>query len=112
MDKIKQYENYILNLLNHYATFKPANAPKLERLVIADKETHHYQLLSMGWDGPGFVHSCLMHLSIRNGKIWLMQNWTDWLIASELVKLGVPKMDIVLGFYAPEVREDTEYAVE
>jgi hypothetical protein len=32
-------------------------------------------------------------------------------IAADLVNLGVPKQDIVLGFYSPFMREMTDYAV-
>ena len=32
-------------------------------------------------------------------------------IALELVELGIPREDIVLGFYRPERREITEFAI-
>lgn len=32
-------------------------------------------------------------------------------LAQELVSLGVPKEDIVLGFYSPFMRQFTDYAV-
>ena len=51
------------------------------------------------------------HLDIKGGKIWIQWNGTEDDIAAELVALGVPKHDIVLGFHTPLLRQYTEYAV-
>jgi len=51
-----------------------------------------------------------MHLDIRNEKIWIFYNSTEHDIAADLVDLGVPKQDIVLGFH-PLVREMSDYAI-
>jgi hypothetical protein len=50
-------------------------------------------------------------LDIINGKIWIQQNMTEIDLGEELVEMGVPKSDIVIGFLAPEIREYSEYAV-
>ena len=47
----------------------------------------------------------------KTGKIWIQQNMTEIDLGEELVKMGVPKSDIVIGFLPPEVREYSEYAV-
>ena len=39
------------------------------------------------------------------------EDWTEEGITSYLLAAGVPKEDIVLGFHAPEVRPNTEFAV-
>lgn len=38
-----------------------------------------------------------MHFEIKYGKIWLQQNLRDRNPAEELVEMGVPREDIVLG---------------
>jgi len=53
----------------------------------------------------------LPHLDIKGGKIWIQWNGTEDDIAAELVALGVPKHDIILGFHTPLLRQYTEYAV-
>jgi hypothetical protein len=53
----------------------------------------------------------LLHLDIKNGKIWIQYDGTEDGIAYELLKLGVPYQDIVLGFQPARVRSDTEFAV-
>ena len=67
--------------------------------------------LDQCWDDDRRVQGCLLHLDIREGRIWLQQNATEMRVAHELVAIGVPRQDIVLGFQAPSVREDTGFGV-
>ncbi|WP_347239853.1 element excision factor XisI family protein [Oscillatoria sp. FACHB-1406] len=43
--------------------------------------------------------------------MWVQHDGTEIEMADELVKLGVPKEDIVLGFQEPFVRPYTGFAV-
>ena len=47
MDKIKQYEKAILSILEEYAKIKYANI-KGGNEIIADKENHRYQVVTIG----------------------------------------------------------------
>lgn len=49
-------------------------------------------------------------LNIKNHKVWVQHDGTEVGIADELVKLGVPKEDIVLAFHEPLVRKYTGFA--
>ncbi|MHC5732600.1 MAG: element excision factor XisI family protein, partial [Nostoc sp.] len=44
-------------------------------------------------------------------KIWIQQNMTDVDLAQELLEMGVPKDDIVLGLQPPYKRPYTGYGV-
>ena len=48
---------------------------------------------------------------IKNEKIWIQQNTTEVDIALELMFMGVPKQDIVIGFHTPKMRQFTDFAV-
>jgi hypothetical protein len=54
-------------------------------------------------------------LSIPNrfifSNIYIEEDWTEEGIATELLREGVPKEDIVLAFYDPETRKLTEFPV-
>ncbi|MCP4699169.1 MAG: XisI protein [Gammaproteobacteria bacterium] len=66
------------------------------------------------WRGHAFIsgfHGCVLHIDIKNGKIWIQHDGTEIGMADERVKPGVPKEDIVLGFQAPYRRPYTEFAV-
>ena len=41
----------------------------------------------------------------------IQQNWTDILLDNELIKLGVNRDDIVLGFLPTYAREQSGYTV-
>jgi hypothetical protein len=111
-NKITKYQSIILNFLNERAIIKAANITDCENIVVSDTSHHHYQLLTMGWIGNRYVHSISFHLDIaENGKIWIRANWTDTDIAEELEARGVPKSDIVLGFFPAYMREMSDYAV-
>jgi hypothetical protein len=113
MDKIKKYQGIIKNFLRSQADILTPTLPKIEYQVIIDSENNHYQLVMTGWDAKDhFVYSVLFHFDIKpNGKVWILVNNTDMLVAEELVERGVLKSDIVLGFHSEMVRPHTGYAV-
>lgn len=82
-----------------------------EKELIFDKESDRYLLVHLGWENQERVYGCVVHVDIKDGKIWIQRDLTEAGIANELVELGVPKTDIVLGFRAPYVRQFTEFAV-
>jgi hypothetical protein len=54
----------------------------------------------------------IIHVDIKNEKIWIQRDGTEIGIANELIAAGVPKKDIVLGFHAPYKRQFPDFAVE
>ncbi|MDQ4078745.1 MAG: XisI protein [Chloroflexota bacterium] len=110
MDRVTQYRAYIQRLLEEYAHYKPSYGD-LEVQTLFDQERDHYQLCTVGWHDDRRVHGCVLHLDIKDGKIWIQHDGTEIGIANELVELGVPKEDIVLAFHAPYKRPYTGFAV-
>lgn len=110
MDKINRYQEAIVQLLEEYASIKPANMPALEHQVLADLQRNHFALIRLGWEADRFVYHCIMHFDIKEGKVWLQQNWTDQNVADELISKGVEKNDIILGFVPPFIRSQIDYA--
>ncbi|MEA5593291.1 XisI protein [Rivularia sp. UHCC 0363] len=110
MDTIEFYRNAIQSLLTAYAAIPIANGV-IDCYTVFDPKQDHYQVMNVGWDGLRRVYGCVLHLDIKEGKIWIEQNMTEMRVAQELVDLGVAKGDIVLGFQAPQMREYTDYGV-
>ncbi len=69
-----------------------------------------YQVLNIGWQDLTRVFGCIIHVEIKDGKIWIERDGTEIGVANELVAAEVPKQDIVLGFKAPYKRKFTEFA--
>ncbi len=110
MDKLDQYRQSIRSLLTEYVKVPIANG-EIESQLVFDLEHDHYQVMSVGWDGYRRVHGCPLHLDIKEGKVWVQQNATELRVAHELVAMGIPKEDIILGFQAPYAREHTGFGV-
>jgi hypothetical protein len=82
----------------------------LEIQTLFNDSQHDYQLLCIGWHDDDRIHRCLIHIQIKDRKIWIEQDETEVGIANELVEAGVPKADIVLAYQAPYLRHMTEFA--
>ena len=52
----------------------------------------------------------IFHFDIKDGKIWVQRNISDYDIVGDIEAEGVPKKDIVLAFLSPRMRPYTEYA--
>jgi XisI protein len=109
MERLEHYRQCICKLLTGQAT--PEDDPDVECQLLLDAEHDHYQLLDLGWKGLRRVYHCFIHLDIKDGKIWIQRNMTEVDIAKELVDMGVPKEDIVLGLHPPYKRPHTGYGV-
>ena len=109
--KLETYRNYIKQLLKEYPSLG-ALYLDVETQLFFDNERNHYQLVYAGWKNRLRRYGCVLHLDITNGKIWIQHDGTEIGIADELVKLGVPKEDIVLAFHEPFVRQYTGFAVD
>jgi len=111
MAKLEKYQAYIQQVLTEYVN-KGSLRTDIEKQLIFDTERNHYQLVYVGWRNQKRQYGCVLHLDIKEGKIWIQHDGTEVGIANELVNLGVPKDEIVLAFHEPFMRQYTEFAVE
>ncbi len=109
MAGIENYQSYIEEIIKHYGSYKPAYGD-VEVQTIVDKTNHHYQLMTVGWNDDQRIRGCMLHIDLKDEKIWIQHDGTEVGIANELVALGVPKEDIVLAFHAPYKRQYTGFA--
>ncbi|EGJ31469.1 MULTISPECIES: XisI protein [Moorena] len=110
-ESVEQYRQWIQELLLERANRK-RTFPEIEAQAVLDTERDHYLLLHTGWKDNRRTHGCSLHLDIKNGKIWIQHDGTEIGIATQLLELGVPAEDIVLGFHSPNMRQYTEFAVD
>jgi hypothetical protein len=109
-NKLDRYREAVKSLISNYANSDSSN-DEVEVQLMLDADRDHYQWMNVGWQGSDRIYRCLMHFDIKDGKIWLQQNLTDRDPAEELVNMGVPKGDIVLGLQIPSKRLYTDYGV-
>ena len=110
MDKLNTYRKVIEKVLNKHQAYQPSHG-QIEALAICDTKNDNYLLMDLGWDNTGRVHAVVFHLRILNDKIWVEWDGLETGITQELLDVGINKEDIVLGFYRPERRALTEFAI-
>lgn len=112
MDKIVLYRNVIKKIITRYGTGNPPEGfDEYESQIVFDDENGHFYLMDIGWNKMERIHGCVLHIDLKDDKVWIQQDWTDSGVADELIAEGVKKEDIVLAFHAPYKRPYTGYAV-
>jgi hypothetical protein len=109
MDTGMDIRAIIKRILREYAEIKPAYG-QVETETIFDDESGHYEVIRLGWDGQRRVHGCLLHVDVREEKVWIQSDGTETGIANELVEAGIPREQIVLAFRHPDLRKHTGFA--
>ena len=109
MDRTAEYSALIEKTLSEsfYYRFAPRK-PELETLFLRDRENHQYMLYTVGCEGQKSVSNLIVLTRVKEGKIWIDEDWTEEGIATDLLRAGVPPADIVLAFHQPALRLDED----
>lgn len=110
MGKTERYREIIQTVIGKHAQNKPSYG-EVDLQTIFDIERDHYQLVHAGWHKQRRKYGCLIHMDIKDEKIWIQYDGTEMGIANELVERGVPKDDIVLAYQPEYKRPYIEFAV-
>ncbi|AKG22483.1 XisI protein [Calothrix sp. 336/3] len=111
MDKLTNYRQYIQQILIEESQGDTLGGDIIESETVFDLANDRYLLIDLGWKGHRRIYNCVLHLEIREDKIWIQRNQTDTPIADKLIAKGVTKDDIILGLKSPAIREYTEFGV-
>ena len=112
MDKLAEYSKLIKDTLGGYVELcRQRNNFNLETFLIVDDVNHHYLWMNLGWQQGDRVNGPTVYVRIREEQFWIEEDWTEEGIATDLMRAGVPKEDIVLAFHEPKIRELTGFAV-
>ena len=112
MDKLTRYRSLVKRLFLEYSALMRQNPPPgVETGCAIDEERDQFLLVKSGWQGNRRVRHIALHVRLKDDKIWVEEDWLEDGIATDLVREGVPKEDIVLAFHPPDVRRLTDYAV-
>jgi len=106
-----RYKQIVRELLAEYGSYKPS-VGDIRTEVICDDELGHYELMHAGWVNGHRVHGPVVHIDVRDGKVYLERDGTDDVVAERLVEAGIPMDRIVLAFKHPSRRTYPGFAVE
>lgn len=110
MDQITNYREIVKQVIRNHAQHPPSYG-EVEVETIFDESSEHYELCYTGWHGNRRIHGVVIHIDIRNGKVWIQHDGTSDGVATDLVDAGIPQDHVVLGFHPPNMRKHTEFAV-
>jgi hypothetical protein len=101
----------IMKTLSELAAIPYPEVVHLTCKTLFDETSDNYLVVVEGWEDVRRLHGCLVHVEIKNGKIWILLDGAEDGIAAELLAAGIPKDRIVLGFKSPGSRQHTGFAV-
>ena len=91
MDKVKNYKELVLAVIEDIAAFSPSTE-EVETQMIIDEKRGHYLLYAVGWENKNWIYGSFVHIDVKeNGRVWLQHDGTDLRVAEELIKKGIPK---------------------
>ena len=113
MDKLDNYRSIVKKILTEYEKIasQTPNISGVDTVLSFDEERDQYLWFDIGWNERKRVQAISVYIRIKNEKIYIEEDWTEEGIATELLREGVPKDDIVLAFHDPETRKYTDFAV-
>lgn len=110
MDKLERYRKILEDVVIKHSQYKPDNK-NIQLIPICDREHDQYLLVTVGWNRIDRIHDIIIHLQLKDGKVWIEWDGIEYGVAQDIMDAGIPKEDIVLAFYTPEHRKLTDFAV-
>ncbi len=112
MDKLEYYRDLIRKFLTEYYKLgSNSTNSKLEDVLVFDEQHDNYLLMVIGWHGEERIKVNTIHVRLRDGKIWIEEDWTEDGVVTDFLQAGVSREDIVLAFHPPNLRQYTEFAI-
>ncbi len=112
MDQLTMYALLIKQALREYVALVQKSPLLPYQVIMAfDDEHQQYLVRKVGWNEDKRILKTVLHLAIKDGKIWVEEDWTEEGIATWLLQHGVPNSEIVLSFQPPLIRQYGEFAV-
>lgn len=109
MDTLSRCRRIVSDLIRESARYRPS-VGDVRTEVFLDEANDHYELVHAGWVGPRRVHGSVLHIDIRDGKVWIEHDGTEGPIATRIVEAGIPRDRLVLGSKPTEARPHTGFA--
>ena len=111
MEKITAFKKIVRDLMTEYF-IPPQQLPEGgEQYLVQDDIRNEFLIFNNYWTERGRIYGCLLHIQIKNDKIYVQYNGTDTDIAADLMSQGVSNQEIVLAFQHPAKRRHTPFAL-
>ncbi|GGA35298.1 hypothetical protein CYANOKiyG1_52880 [Okeania sp. KiyG1] len=98
MERIN-YSQLIQKIITEHSVNDGKNNTEIQ--LIFDTKRHHYQVLNIGWKEQKRIYGVIIHVDLRDNKIWIQRDGTEIGIANQLITAGVPKKRYCLRISCP-----------
>ena len=99
-NKLIQYQAIVGSILREMSTRIAVNKPHKKKHLIINAERSEYMLVSLGRLGSQYDYSVLVHLELKDEKIYIYEENIDPSLFERLTDKGVLDSDI-LPVYLP-----------
>jgi len=111
MERVEKYKELCKKIIQDIYEQYVSSDDEIRNQIIFDEDSRNYLLIMNGWKGESRFYGILIHFEVTDSeKIWVHQDNTDLIVVDKLLDQKVPKKDIILGFHAPIMRPDTDFA--
>lgn len=107
VEKLNRYRQIIEQVLETHAKM-PAVPETVEGMVVCDPVRDQYLLMDIGWAPYGRAHDVVVHLRLKDGKVWIEWDGIEYGIARDLIEAGITKEDILFALQSRERQPMTE----
>ena len=114
MDQLTNYKDIVRTVLGDYAALFIKNPPQgeSETHTLFDEQSARYMVYTTGWwQRKERLHTVNLYVQVKNGKVWVEEDWSQDGIVDELMARGIPAHDIVLAYHPEYLRDLTDFAV-
>lgn len=108
---LNNWRTSIKKILSELAAIPFPEVVNLQSKTVFDESSDVYMVIVDGWQDVKRLHGRLVHVEIKEDRVWIQQDGTEAGIAGDLMVAGIPKDRIVLGFKSPQSRQHTGFAV-
>ena len=109
MDKIEQYRELIIKAVTESYHYRfPPKDEGIETLFLRDEQQNQYMLYQMGWSGQHPINNVIILMRIKQGKIWIDEDLTEYGVVTDLLRWGVPPSDIVQAWLPSDTQKKPE----
>jgi len=98
MDRVEEYKELIVTILQEKVEKIPKNMPNIWHQLVIDEARKQFILLAMGWHKNEYIHDWIFHIELKNEQIWVHEDLSDPGIKLALLEKDVPESDIVLAY--------------
>ncbi|MBE9009972.1 XisI protein [Pseudanabaenaceae cyanobacterium LEGE 13415] len=112
MDELAYYQDLTKKILTEYCCLaSKSNSSNVETFTIFDDNSGNYLMVNLGWNLDKRVKNTVIHVRLRNDKIWIEEDWTEAGVVTDYLDAGVSDSSLVLAFHPPHLRQYTDFAI-